>query len=136
MKIIACPRRILVFLYIFAVHCEENSFCRHIDKPKRYALLVRELSTLNFQLWLRRRCSRSAMPEYIRHLSHLIASFNSQLLNVSNNLSQAMPASLVSSSSCTNLLPMMQPAALACALSRVCLFDMPKPIMRGWRRFI
>ncbi|CUQ52089.1 Uncharacterised protein [Segatella copri] len=31
---------------------------------------------------------------------------------------------------------MMAPAALSCALVRVCLLLMPKPIMRGLRRFM
>jgi len=57
-------------------------------------------------------------------------------LNASFSASMALPASCVSSKSFTNLEPMMAPAALACAASRVCLLLMPKPIMQGCWRFI
>lgn len=43
---------------------------------------------------------------------------------------------LSSLSRVTNRLPMMQPAACDAAASYVCRLDMPKPIMRGLRRFI
>ena len=55
-------------------------------------------------------------------------------LRSSKSMSRALSASLCSSSSVTKRLPMIAPAALACALSRVCLFEMPNPIIRGLLR--
>lgn len=55
----------------------------------------------------------------------------------SNKFFTAFSASpFASSSSCTNLEPMIAPLAFACADSSVCLFEMPKPIISGLRRFI
>jgi len=56
--------------------------------------------------------------------------------NTSSSLSRALSASPVSLSRATNLLPIIAPAALLCALSRVWRFDIPKPIMRGFFRLI
>ena len=56
--------------------------------------------------------------------------------SASKSLSRARFASFSSSRNCTNREPIMAPAAFDCAVSRVCLLLIPKPIMRGLRRFM